>query len=499
MTFDSWSFLALFLVPALAAYHAVPGRTAKNVVLLLASLAFYTWGEPMLVPLFVVYILVAWLCGRLMDRTTSERAANGLLAGGVVLLLAPLAGLRGLALVAPDAAPAMPLGLSFYALQAVSYLADVRSGATEPEENPFYVALYLAFFPQVVMGPIVRHPDVRAQLRERTETLSGTVAGMRLFVVGLAKKALLSDTIAGLFGVLTSYDAATAGAVGAWTAVVCFAFQLYFDFSGYSDMALGLAQMFGFRLRMNFCYPFLSKSTSEFWRRWHISLGSFFRDYVYIPLGGSRVSGPLLVRNLAVVWVLTGLWHGGTVLYVLWGIWAFALILAERALGERLVRVPAVLRVLATFLLMALGMLAFWLRDLPQLCSWLAALGGAYGATGTRTFWQLDVWAYWLPFLGCIVASTPLVPWLRARLVAWACDEDPEPVAQVPPHDGAPEAPQCDVDRWLAHVREAAPASRARVVSAVFLAADVALVCLLVLSLAAVMLGAYHPSLYARF
>ena len=499
MAFTGGAFLFAFLPVVLAAYHLVPSMRAKNAGLLVASLAFYAWGEPLLVLLLVADALLAWAFGRAISRADSERRASVLLATGIALLLAPLVLFKYAGSLLPEPFSGMPLGLSFYALQAMTYLADVRSGATEPEDDPFYVALYLSFFPQLVMGPIVRHPDVRSQLRERTVTLSGFVAGLRLFVVGLAKKVLLSDVMAALGDHLTSYGPEAAGVMGGWAAVFCFAFQLYFDFSGYSDMALGLASMFGFRLRRNFAYPYVSCSTGEFWRRWHISLGSFFRDYVYIPMGGSRVEGPVLVRNLAVVWLLTGMWHGGTLAFVAWGAYCFALLMAERLLGDRLEVVPRLLRRLGTFVLLALGMLAFWLGDLPSVGSWLAALAGAHGATGIRTFWQLDIWAYWLPILACVVGSTPVVPWLRSRLVAWACDEVPEPVAEVPSRSDDLGVQQCDLDAWRAHVAEAAPAGRARVVGVAFALVDVAVVLLLVLSVASLMLSVFHPSLYTRF
>lgn len=225
-------------------------------------------------------------------------------------------------------APALPLGISFYTFQAISYLCDVKNGKTEPARDPLLFGTYLALFPQLIAGPIVRYTDVNAALTDRRHTLSGAAAGARRFTVGLAKKVLLSNPMGELFRLLS---ATQTGALGSLMMLLSFAFQIYFDFSGYSDMAIGLGRIFGFSFPENFRYPYISKSISEFWRRWHITLSSFFKEYVYIPLGGNRRGRARTYLNLFVVWALTGLWHGAALHFLLWGIWFFLLLVLEKA------------------------------------------------------------------------------------------------------------------------------------------------------------------------
>lgn len=292
------------------------------------------------------------------------------------------------------------------------------------------------------------------------------------------------------------------GAVGAWAGIVAYTFQIFFDFSGYSDMAIGLGMMFGFRYLRNFNYPYIAKSATEFWRRWHISLGSFFRDYVYIPLGGNRRGKSRWLINLMIVWGLTGVWHGAAWNFVLWGLFYGALLIVEKLwLLRRMERLPAVLQHLYGIAVFMFGWLIFWIEDPAAFGEYLLALGGAFGATGTSTVWELNVWAYWPVLLICAVASTPVLPWLRAKVVAWASGrsargflEDDLPGEKRLSVDGL-----CDTRAWFDALPSDARRSGRLAVQALAIAADVGALALLALSILSVVAGTFNPFIYFRF
>lgn len=511
MVFSSSTFLLFFLPISVVLYFLMPGRAAKNVWLFAVSLVFYAWGEPVYIWLMLVSVLVNWLFGIALGRGSQGRKRL-LLVLNLLVNLALLGFFKYEGFVAenvnallgsqvvPDLELSLPIGISFYTLQAVSYIIDVYRGEVAPQRNVVYLGMYIACFPQLVAGPIVRYSTIQDQVENRRENVADFCAGLRLFIVGLAKKVLLANVVAILADKMLGLGGPAIGAVGAWAGLLAYTFQIYFDFAGYSDMAIGLGKMFGFKYLRNFNYPYLSKSASEFWRRWHISLSSFFRDYIYIPLGGSRVKTPRWVFNIAVVWAITGLWHGAAWNFVLWGVYWGALLVCEKLLWGRLVeRMPGFVRHVYGIVLFMLGWLIFWITDMEQMKLYFKAMLGWYGATGTSTLWELTCWEYVPVFLACALASTPVVPWVRSLLVRWA---------HVAP---AREGRFCEVDlpapknlstEALCVFEPASmrgDAARLRVLSCVAVLCDVALLALLVVSVVAVCSGSYNPFIYFRF
>ena len=512
MVFSSSVFLFAFMPLSLAVYFVLPRRSLRNVWLLLISLVFYAWGEPVYVVLMLFSIVVNWAFALVIDRSgqsaQSLRKALLFCAAAVNLFLIAFFKYEGFlaenvnacfgTTVVPDLELPLPIGISFYTLQALSYVVDVYRGEVRPQGNVLYLGMYVACFPQLIAGPIVRYRTIEDQVLNRRETLEGFACGLRLFIVGLSKKVLLANVVAVLATDMLARGGADIGAVGAWAGLVAFAFQILFDFSGYSDMAIGLGKMFGFSYLRNFNYPYLSKSGTEFWRRWHMSLGSFFRDYVYIPLGGNRCSVPRWILNIFVVWFLTGLWHGAAWHFVIWGLFYGALLVAEKLLLLKLVRkLPAVLQHVYGIVVFLFGWLLFWAEDMGQFAGMLRALVGGYGVSGTSTAWELFAWTYVPVFLVCAVASTPIVPYVRSRLVQWGTGEKPSgrfmevdlPAEKRFSTDGL-----CSFD-----LSDASDPMKRRVLEGVAFCVDVALLALLILSVASVASGSYNPFIYFRF
>ena len=328
MLFSSVPFLFYFLPAALLIYFAAP-RQLKNAVLLLASLFFYAWGEPKYMLLMLVSIVQGYGFGLLIEKHRGQKASKVFLTLSILVSLGLLGyfkyadfflssvnAVTGLSL--PLLKLSLPIGISFYTFQVLSYVIDVYRGETAAQRNFIDLAAYVSLFPQLIAGPIVRYSDVAAELKSRTHSVSAAAEGVRRFTVGFAKKILLANQ----FGALASAYKSTqdASVLFVWLYALAFLLQVYFDFSGYSDMAIGLGRMLGFHFPENFNYPYISASITEFWRRWHMSLGSWFRDYLYIPLGGNRVSKTKWLRNILIVWLLTGLWHGADWRYLAWGL-----------------------------------------------------------------------------------------------------------------------------------------------------------------------------------
>ena len=391
MVFSSLTFLLLFLPLSVGLFFLRPGIRWRNGVLLAASLLFYAWGEPLWVFALVFETLAVWLCSWGSVRAATPRRRR-LFAGlgaalplGVLLyvkyggfLLLPLLSPFGVRL--PEVR--MPLGISFFTFQIITYAVDTGRDPDSFQPNPLRLLLYVACFPQLIAGPIVRYGDVRQALSARRIRWEDFTLGMQRFACGLGKKVLLANTCGKIVEeVLALQTGGGESALGGWYFALVYALQIYFDFSGYSDMAIGLGRVFGFRYAENFNYPYLSASVSEFWRRWHISLGSFFREYVYIPLGGSRCSAPRQIANLFAVWALTGLWHGASWNFVLWGLYFFALIALERfALRLLPARPPAALRGIFTFALVLVGWVIFYFTDLSEMAAALSSLVGLSAA-----------------------------------------------------------------------------------------------------------------------
>ncbi|MCI6719591.1 MAG: MBOAT family protein [Clostridiales bacterium] len=385
MSFASLVFLYFFLPAVLLGYYLLP-RRLRNPFLLAANLVFYGWGEPSFLPVIVLTALLNWAAAREMIRRPQRKKL--LAAGALALDFGLLAlfkyadfALGSLGFRAALGLP-LPLGISFYTFQVVSYIIDVYRGSVEAEESPVRFAAYLTFFPQLIAGPIVRYGDLREQLAGRSETAAQAVCGVRLLLIGLGKKVLIANRMGALWEALRA-NAAQNGIIGAWVGAIAFTLQIYFDFSGYSDMARGLGALFGFEIPINFDHPYCASSITEFWRRWHMTLSSWFRDYVYIPLGGSRTGRTRTYRNLLIVWALTGLWHGAAWNYVLWGLYYFVLLAAEKAIGAaRLARLPLALRHGLTMLCVTFGWVLFALEDFSELGAYLRTLftGSLLGA-----------------------------------------------------------------------------------------------------------------------
>lgn len=331
MVFSSAIFLLMFL-PIVFVLNYFVKEEYSNVLLLLASLIFYSWGEPYLVLLMLVSIVVNWAVGRILDKADSNKKRITLVVGILwnlgILGYYKYAGLFVSILneicnreILPVPEIALPIGISFFTFQAISYIVDVYRGDTEASPKLVKVALYISFFPQLIAGPIVKYRDINKQIDERNITWINVSYGFKRFIYGLAKKVLISNVLGLCVDNIYAYDITAIDGKTAWIGAFAYTFQIYYDFSGYSDMAIGLGKMFGFDILENFNYPYLSKSITEFWRRWHISLGSWFREYVYIPLGGKRMGKVRTYINLIIVFFLTGLWHGADFSFVLWGIY----------------------------------------------------------------------------------------------------------------------------------------------------------------------------------
>ena len=421
MIFSSIPFLYYFLPAVLAVYFLIP-RQGKNAVLLLASFFFYGWGEPKLLWLMVFTIGVFYLCGLAMGRSETHKRAWLIVSAcvGVGLLglfkyadffITSVNTATGLSL--PLLKLALPVGISFYTFQCLSYVVDVYRGTVPPQKNPISFGAYVALFPQLIAGPIVRYQAVARELDSREHSWGNLGQGLRRFVVGLSKKVILADNLALL--VKLYRESAEPSVVFAWLYAVAFTLNIYFDFSGYSDMAIGLGRMFGFHFPENFNYPYLSGSVTEFWRRWHISLGSWFRDYVYIPLGGNRVSRVKWVRNIVLVWMLTGLWHGAAWNFVLWGLLFAALLLMEKALpGLR--KLPNILRHSYVLLAVMLSFVLFNADTLSQAGNDFAALFGFGGLPlfTKETGYYLRSYAPLL--IAACIGATPLIKKVAGKL-----------------------------------------------------------------------------------
>jgi alginate O-acetyltransferase complex protein AlgI len=425
LLFSSVTFLYYFLPAVLVVYFVVPGRW-KNAVLLLASLLFYAWGEPRFSIIMVTTAMTGYLSGRIIEQLKGEKLRKAVLITGLILVLVPLLlfkygdfFIRNIDQVFPGMLSplglVLPIGVSFYTFQILSYVIDVYRREVDVEKNPFYFLMYVSFFPQLIAGPIVRFQTIQKEIRNRKVTLELFASGITRFVTGLGKKILIANLLAE-FGQQLSL-AGTRSVLSLWAGALAFTFQIYFDFSGYSDMAIGLGRMFGFQFLENFDYPYLSQSITEFWRRWHMSLGSWFRDYVYIPMGGSRVSSWKMIRNLWVVWLLTGFWHGASWNFVVWGLFYFILLQMERiGLSKILDKAGSAVRIVYTFFFVNLGFVLF---NADSLTEALSNIGGMFGGQALKLWDPLTLYyvkSYALVFLLAIVASTPYPKRLWERI-----------------------------------------------------------------------------------
>ena len=429
MTFSSLTFTTLFFPAVLILYFICTDLRWRNGVLLVASLIFYSWGEPIWVLAMIGSTAINYVATMLIDRASSPGLRKTALVVGAAASLAVLfyfkyaaflvnsvTSLFGVSFSIPVLE--LPIGISFYTFQVLTYTVDVYRGKSPVQRDPFKLMLYVSCFPQLIAGPIVQYSDVAVMLDERESTPEGFTEGMKRFAVGLSKKVLLANVCGLIIEELPSAAGASGMSVlGAWYISVLYSLQLYFDFSGYSDMAIGMGRIFGFTYKENFNYPYISKSASEFWHRWHISLGSFFRDYVYIPLGGNRRGRARTALNLAIVWALTGLWHGASWNFVIWGLYYGVLIILEKlVLADFREKLPGAAQHIAALLLIVVGWTVFYCTDMGCLGKHLGAMFGIGAAGLSDPVTMAVIRKYTVLPLIAAIASLPILPRLKAWL-----------------------------------------------------------------------------------
>lgn len=404
MVFSSILVLTRFLPIVLALYFLVP-RKARNLVLFLSSMLFYAWGEPVYILLMCFTILVDYIFGILIDYQLNHEKRKGAklsLAMAVIVNLSLLGffkyanftidtinSLTGAGITAIKIA--LPIGISFYTFQSLSYVIDVYRRDTKVQKNILDFGTYVVLFPQLIAGPIVRYRTVAEEMQGRRETVSDFSKGISRFIIGLGKKVLLANNAGALQDTINTLAISDMSTMSAWLGILAFTFQIYFDFSGYSDMAIGMGLMLGFHFDENFDYPYMAKSITEFWRRWHISLGTWFKEYVYIPLGGNRAGMLKQIRNIVIVWMLTGFWHGASWNFVLWGVYYGALLIIEKVfLLDILKNLPSFIRHIYTLFLVVIGWVLFSFDSYREGIAYISRMFGLAGLPFTnRTFYYL--------------------------------------------------------------------------------------------------------------
>lgn len=422
MVFSSVTFLFLFLPVVVLLHLVIPSKTAKNLLLIAASLVFYAWGEGLYVLLMILSVLVNWLFGLAIGRAKSRRAADVAVAVAVVFNIGMLLAFKYAGFIVslvnyipfvniPVPSVHLPIGISFYTFQALSYVIDVRREPSAMQKNFLSVLLYITLFPQLIAGPIVKYHDVSAQISSRRVTSAGMAAGIRRFIIGLSKKMLIADILAAPVDAV--FSAGGVSTAGAWICAVFYCFQIYFDFSGYSDMAIGLGKMFGFDFLENFNYPYFSLGIREFWRRWHISLSTWFREYLYIPLGGSRKGKARTCLNLMIVFLATGIWHGANLTFLVWGLYHGVFTVLERLNVIRCKN--RVFGRIYTLLAVMFGFVLFRADSLPAAGRYIAAMFG-FTSVGAG-----DITRFLTPLVITVAAvaaviSFPVLPAIRNRI-----------------------------------------------------------------------------------
>ncbi len=418
LVFSSIIFLFMYLPFVLLVYYIVP-RKFRNLFLFIVNLIFYGWGEPVFVLLMLFSTAVDYTHGYFIDKyRDNKRKAKVFLISSVVINLSLLGFFKYAGFITntlnvlpfvnlPVLTIPLPIGISFYTFQTMSYSIDVYRGDAPVQKNIITFGTYVALFPQLIAGPIVRYKDVAYQLDHRKETLDQVTHGVKLFMVGLGKKVLIANQMGAMWDAIRETGQAN-GVLGSWIGIAAYTFQIYFDFSGYSDMACGLGNMFGFEFLKNFNYPYISKTITEFWRRWHISLSTWFREYVYIPLGGNRKGVKRQIFNLLVVWFLTGFWHGAAYNFILWGLYYGIILIIEKfILMKWLEKLPSAVQHIYTLFIVMIGWTLFYFEDMGQLMSYLAGMFDfTQGIIGQEA---LSITISYLPlFIIAALASTPL-------------------------------------------------------------------------------------------
>ncbi len=427
MVFSSLTFLYFFLPIVLALYFAVP-KKSKNIILFISGFVFYAWGEPFYIIIMIISTIIDYTAGRFIDKFDNrEKLRTVFLLVSVIMNLSLLAVFKyssffitninflfGTSFTDPKLP--LPIGISFYTFQSMSYTIDLYMRNIKVQKNIINFTSYVTLFPQLVAGPIVRYEDVANEIDHRTITTSKIAEGIGIFVKGLGKKVILANNIGLVWAQVKAMGYDNISVATAWIGILAFTFQIYYDFSGYSDMAIGLGKMFGFNFPQNFNYPYVSKSISEFWRRWHITLGSWFRSYVYIPLGGNRKGLPRTLINLLIVWALTGFWHGASWNFLFWGLYFGILIIIERlGWGKVLAKLPAIVSRLYTFILVVIGWVFFEIDGMKPAFNYLKAMFGSNGVLIDTTAKYL-IGTSLLIFVICIIASTEIIKKIYAKL-----------------------------------------------------------------------------------
>ena len=429
MLFSGATFLYVFLPIVLLLYALAPGVKCKNYVLLIASLVFYFFGEPIYVLLLIFSSISDWLHSIYIEKHRGEKKAKIALISSIAINLAMLGFFKYtdfligtvnsiLGTSIPKTGVPLPIGISFFTFQTMSYTIDVYRGRAHAQRDLGTMATFVCLFPQLIAGPIVRYVDVAAELEDRKMTLENVALGVRRFAFGLGKKVLIANVMGELTQIFR--DSGDKSVLFYWLYALAYALQIYFDFSGYSDMAIGLGAMFGFKFPENFNYPYISKSITEFWHRWHMTLGGWFRDYVYIPLGGNRTTKLKWLRNIAIVWILTGAWHGAQWNFVLWGVMFGVLLIIEKLwLGKILEKLPAFISHLYVLFLVVISFVIFNAAGLPGVVS---DLGGLFGAgdlplISSEALYYLK--SYAVPVVIAVIGATPIPKILYNKLTEW--------------------------------------------------------------------------------
>lgn len=427
MVFSSMVFLFAFLPIVMLLYYAAPMKL-RNIILAVSGVFFYAWGEPVYVLMMLLTIAVDFFCGLLLSRYDGNKKARlAVLVLTIILNLGFFVVFKYSSFIITnindwfnlninDPKLPLPIGISFYTFQAMSYVIDLYRKEIAVQKNIINFTGYVTMFPQLIAGPIVRYSDIEHEINHREITLTKMSDGVSIFLKGLAKKVLLANNIGMIWTSIKALDYATLPTLTAWIGILAFTFQIYYDFSGYSDMAIGLGKMLGFEFPPNFEHPYLSKSITEFWRRWHMTLGSWFRSYVYIPLGGNRGGTLKTIRNLLIVWALTGFWHGASWNFMFWGLYFGVIIVIERFfLLKHLQKLPKLIQWAYSFLLIVLGWVLFEMNSLSSIGSFMSALFGLNGAGlyNPQSFFYLT--SNLVIFVLCAVFSTKLIH----RPAAW--------------------------------------------------------------------------------
>ena len=411
----------------MAVYYITP-RRFRNLTLFIVDLVFYAWGEPWLVILMLFSILLNYTAGILIGINREKKGLARLVFILSVILNLGLLGFFKYAgfigetlnmvmpfLNIPILEIALPIGISFYTFQTMSYTIDVYKNTVKVQKNIITFGTYVSLFPQLIAGPIVRYEDVAEQLMHRKETLQGFTDGVKLFLIGLSKKVLLANEMGNLWDAVRE-SGTQSGALGSWVGIIAYTFQIYFDFCGYSEMAMGLGKMFGFDFLKNFDYPYISKSVTEFWRRWHISLGTWFREYVYIPLGGNRKGLSRQIINIAVVWFLTGLWHGASWNFILWGLYFGVLLMIEKLFMLKVLKkAPAIISHIYSIIIILFGWVLFYFENLNEMGIFLARMFGSDGFMMSGDI-SVKIISYIPLLIVAAITSTPLISKLYHKI-----------------------------------------------------------------------------------